>query len=376
MPRKPASKGSDKQVSLFQTPEPPDLLRKAVQAIHIAPKSGKIGLQQRKMFSSLIKNALRQEAFEPGRTSFSISLASLSHESGLNSNNTKYVKDTVNSLISTVVNWDYLAADRSTVWKASGLLAGAELEQSVLKYSFSDQIRSELLNPEIYALIDMRIAREFRRSHSLALWENTVRYEGIGITAKIPLPKFRDLILGQDKASQSYKEYKLFKSKVLVPCIQEVNEVSDHTLELIEHKSGRSVEAVQFKVTRKQSTDTVEDGDVKNEALVEEVAKFGIPRSEARRLITQYGVQRIKAAIAYTLNRTTTTNARRSSTMRSLGSVSSTRRSFPTRTRWRKRSARTRHRSARRCRSTRSRTHSWNGWRARTTWSACRRRTS
>ena len=61
----------------------------------------------------------------PGRTSFSISLASLSHESGLNSNNTKYVKDTVNSLISTVVNWDYLAADRSTVWKASGLLAGA-----------------------------------------------------------------------------------------------------------------------------------------------------------------------------------------------------------------------------------------------------------
>ena len=32
---------------------------------------------------------------------------------------------------------------------------------------------------------------------------------------------------------------------------------------------------------------------------------FGIPRSEARRLITQYGVQRIKAAIAYTLNRTT-----------------------------------------------------------------------
>ena len=69
------------------------------------------------------------------------------------------------------------------------------------------------------------------------------------------------------------------------------------------------MEAVQFKVTRKQSTDTVEDGDVKNEALVEEVAKFGIPRSEARRLITQYGVQRIKAAIAYTLNRTTKKNA-------------------------------------------------------------------
>lgn len=310
MPRKLASTGADKQVSLFQSMEPPDLLRKAVQAIHIAPKSGKISLQQRKMFSLLIKNALRQDAFEPGRTSFSISVAALSHESGLNSNNTKYVKDTVNSLISTVVNWDYLAADSSSVWKASGLLAGAELEQSVLKYSFSDQIRAEVLNPEIYALIDMRIAREFRRSHSLALWENTVRYEGVGITAKILLPKFRDLLLGQDKASQSYKEYKLFKSKVLVPCIQEVNEVSDHTLELIEHKSGRSVEAVQFRVTRKSTAaDTVEESDVKHDALIDEVAKFGIPHSEARQLITQYGVQRFKSAITYTINRTTKKNA-------------------------------------------------------------------
>ena len=38
------------------------------------------------------------------------------------------------------------------------------------------------------------------------------------------------------------------------------------------------------------------------------MAKLGIPRSEARRLITQYGVQRIKAALAYTLNRTTKKN--------------------------------------------------------------------
>jgi hypothetical protein len=309
MARKQAGKTTDTQVSLFQTPEPPDLLRKAVQAIHIAPKSGKIGLQQRKMFSSLIKNALRQESFEPGRTSFSISIAALSHESGLNSNNTKYVKDTVNSLISTVVNWDYLAADHTTVWKASGLLAGAELEQSTLRYSFSDQIRSELLNPEIYALIDMRIAREFRRSHSLALWENTVRYEGIGITAKIPLQKFRDLILGQDKSSQSYKEYKLFKSKVLLPCIKEVNEVSDHTLELIEHKVSRSVEAVQFKVKRKVTADVVEEPDGKADALIEEMVKFGVLRSEARRLYVQYGEQRVRAAIAYTQNRTSRKNS-------------------------------------------------------------------
>jgi hypothetical protein len=189
------------------------------------------------------------------------------------------------------------------------LLAGAELRRSTLTYSFSEQIRGELLNPEIYALIDMRITREFRRAHSLALWENTVRYEGVGLTAKMPLSKFRDLILGQEKSAQSYQEYKLFKSKVLLPCVREVNELSDHTLELVEHKAGRSVEAVQFKVTRKQVADVSDNGDSRNEALIDEISKFGVPRSEGRRLLAQYGEQRVRAAIAYTANRTTKKNA-------------------------------------------------------------------
>ncbi|MGF6265335.1 hypothetical protein OKW49_006328 [Paraburkholderia youngii] len=299
------SKSAESQVSLFNTVEPPDLLRKAVQAIHIAPKSGKIGLQQRKMFSSLIKNAIKQESVEPGRSSFTITIGALSQDSGLNSNNTQYVKDTVNSLISTVVNWDYLASDSSTVWRASGLLAGAELKQAVLRYSFSEQIRGELLNPEVFALIDMRIAREFRRSHSLALWENTVRYEGVGLTAKIPLSKFRDLILGQDKSAQTYQEYKLFKSKVLLPCIREVNELSDHTLELVEHKVGRKVEAVQFKVARKPMVTLGAEGDGRNEGLIEEMTKLGLPRSEAKKLLSQYGEQRVRAAIGYTNGRAT-----------------------------------------------------------------------
>lgn len=300
MARSKSMGGKEHQVSLFNTVEPPDLLRKAVQAIHIAPKSGKLGLQQRKMFSSLIKNAIKQESVEPGRSNFTISIGALSQDSGLNSNNTQYVKDTVNSLISTVVNWDYLSSDSSTVWRASGLLAGAELKQAMLRYSFSEQIRGELLNPEVFALIDMRIAREFRRSHSLALWENTVRYEGVGLTAKIPLNKFRDLILGQDKSAQTYQEYKLFKSKVLLPCIREVNELSDHTLELIEHKVGRKVEAVQFRVARKPNATLEAGGDSRNEGLVEEMTKLGVPRSEAKKLLAQHGEQRVRGALTYT----------------------------------------------------------------------------
>ena len=56
MARKKAEAGdADKQGALvFQQGQPPDLFRKAVPAIHIAPKSGSISLQQRKMFSRFL----------------------------------------------------------------------------------------------------------------------------------------------------------------------------------------------------------------------------------------------------------------------------------------------------------------------------------
>ncbi|MFD1561460.1 replication initiation protein [Paraburkholderia silviterrae] len=311
MARKKADAGdADKQGALvFQQGQPPDLFRKAVPAIHIAPKSGSISLQQRKMFSSLIKNAIRQDSLEAGRSSFEITISALSQDVDLNSNNTEYVKETINSLISTVVNWDYLTQDKRSIWKASGLLAGAELERSVLRYTFSEQIRGELLNPEIYAMIDMRITRQFRKAHSLALWENVVRYEAVGVTARFPLATLRDLILGQDTSAQSYKLYKQFKSRVLVPCIKEVNEISDHNFELIEHKVGRSVVALQFRVTRKPETDPSQELRANETVLIGEMSKFSVPVSEARRLLKQYGEEKIRTAVAYTAARLAQKNA-------------------------------------------------------------------
>ncbi|WP_429838258.1 hypothetical protein [Burkholderia gladioli] len=93
MARRKAADTAEKQSSSSRLPEPPDLLRKAVQAIHIAPKSGKLGLQQRKMFSSLIKNAIAQEKGNQAWRAF-VGVGALSLDSGLNSNNTAYVKET------------------------------------------------------------------------------------------------------------------------------------------------------------------------------------------------------------------------------------------------------------------------------------------
>lgn len=302
---KPSQKAG--QIALFQQPEVPEPFKKAVQAIHVSPVNGALTLQQRRLFNALIKNAIELRIGQNGSAdTFHISIPEMMSNLALTTKDTGYIKETAKSLMRTVVDWDQLNSDGTATWTGSTLLAGAKITGSQLSYSFAPQIREELLNPERYAMIDMRIARLFRRAHSLALWENTVRYERVGMTARIPLNVFRNLILGREEGETKYKEYKIFKRAVLNPCIAEICEVSDHNIELIEHKIGRSVSELQFKITRKESGAPEDDG---LGELIQAMVKLGIPSSEARKLAKTHGVEPVREALAYLKARQTKKNA-------------------------------------------------------------------
>jgi len=303
---KAPSKGS--QIALFQQPEVPEPFKKAVQAIHVSPVGGALTLQQRRLFNALIKNAIEHRMGQAGSVdTFQISIPEMMSNLALTTKDTGYIKETAKSLMRTVVDWDQLNSDGTATWTGSTLLAGAKITGSQLSYSFAPQIREELLNPERYAMIDMRIAKLFRRAHSLALWENTVRYERVGITARIPLPVFRNLILGREESETKYKEYKIFKRAVLNPCIAEICDVSDHMLELIEHKIGRSVADLQFKITRKEQA--AQEEDAAGGELVQAMVKLGLPASEARKLAKTHNHSSLRDALAYVRARLAKKNA-------------------------------------------------------------------
>ncbi|MDB0543943.1 RepB family plasmid replication initiator protein [Ralstonia solanacearum] len=292
-----AKKGS--QIALFQQPEVPEPFKKAVQAIHVSPVSGALTLQQRRMFNALIKNAIDQRRTQSAADpyTFQVRVPDVMMSLGLSTKDTAYIKDTAKSLMRTVVDWDQLNSDGTATWTGSTLVAGVKIIGSVMNYSFAPQICDELLNPELYALIDMRVAKLFRRAYSLALWENTVRFERIGMTARMPLKTFRHLILGRDEGETKYAEYKALKRSVINPSIAEINKRSDHTIELIEHKVGRNVVEVQFKIERKPENATTEEPNLE---LVMAVIKFGVPQTEAKRLVRTYGADRVQRAMNYT----------------------------------------------------------------------------
>ena len=62
-------------------------------------------------------------------------------------------------------------------------------------------------------------------------------------------------------------------------------------------------------VARKPETDPSQELRANETLLIGEMSKFGIPVSEARRLLKQYGDEKIRTAVAYTAARVAQKNA-------------------------------------------------------------------
>jgi hypothetical protein len=150
--------------------------------------------------------------------------------------------------------------DASIDWGAMTLLAQAVLKNGVCKYAYAPELQRKLADPEIFGVINMNVQRQFERTHSLSLYENCARYLKTGSTGFHGVEKWRRLLgtIKYDKdrnaLPSTYDSYKVFKSKVLVPAVAEVNRVSNIFVTLHEEKVGRKVERIRFEVSENPQT--------------------------------------------------------------------------------------------------------------------------
>lgn len=289
-----------KQALLFSSTEPPDLFHKAVQVLHSKPRSP-LSLLERKIGNAWIKNALESIPDEQGW--FEMPRSSLITDVGYESRNWEYLREACESLMHVVFEWDVVAeSDKRAPWKASVLFPEVEIHKTVVRYQISSQILTHLVNPKVYAILDMAVMRRFRRSPTVGIWEFCVRYQDVGLTSKQHWEAFRDMVMGESKDKKTYSVYKYFKSKILVPALAEINAEADHKVELIEHKVGRTIDKIQFAIERKRKPNEGEES-AESIEVVAEMTRFGVPRSEARKLNRAYGAGKIREALAYVRKR-------------------------------------------------------------------------
>lgn len=278
--------------------EIPDTFKKAVQVVHSKPLSD-LTLLQRKMLNAWLKNAAETPRDENGW--WELRLTEMTSDINFPSKNRPHLKSSAEKLMRIVFEWDVIASEAKRVkWKASVLFPEVEILSEFVRYKISDALREAVLSPEMYALIDQRVVRKYRRTASVGIYEHCIRFINLGKTATVPWEEFRDIILGLSATMTTYQEYKFFKSKILKPSIEEINAEGAIRVELGEVTIGRKVSGLFFTVKKTPNLINQDEIDEIGLELISKMEKLGVPGSEAKRLNKEYLCKDIASAIEYT----------------------------------------------------------------------------
>ncbi|SAK68632.1 plasmid replication protein [Caballeronia hypogeia] len=295
-------------------------LRKAVEAIAIQPKSGKITLLTRKLFNVLL--AVAQQADDSGDT-YRALLSDIVANSAFDSNDTALVKEHLRRMVSVQVEWSTGTSSQKPgrKWGISTLIADAEILEDPttrrvwVEFSFAPKIKKKLLDPVQYARLSLQFQSQLRSSAGLALYEICVRYltNPSHLTMRETWEWWRPILSGTpdtEAGDEAKREYKYFKRDYLRPAIAEVNAVTNIFVELVEHREGRRVAEIQFRVTeRKQPMLALDEHpNVFDSTLVDRMVKIGIPLKDAQTLYADSEENRIRAALQMTEQRMRSTS--------------------------------------------------------------------
>ena len=280
------------------------LLRKPVNTLAIVPKSEKITLTARKIYNVMLHHAQKQGV---AQDVYRVQFKAIATGIDFHSNNTEVIKQYFRQMATTGVEWQSPTTGEGIRWSVSALIAHAALikqgNELFLEWSYAPNIKQELLDPQRFAKMSLQVQAELNTMPALALYEICCRYADNpgGLTARQSWAWWRPVLTGSpDSAAAAYLEYKIFNRDVLKKATKKVNEVSDLEIELIEHKQGRSVQDLQFRVRRKTPLRVAQDHAIAPVDLktIGAAIKAGIPQDRAERILAKHGAKAIDKALS------------------------------------------------------------------------------
>ena len=285
----------------LKTPKPP--LKKPVFALAVVPTTGKITVLSRKIWSVLLYIAQNQgHDLKVHRAPLTQIVTGLDY----GSNNTGLLKAHLRALAGTVVEWDSPTTGEGTKWTVCTLLQYATISKEksgiYLEWAYSDPMRDQLLDPMVFAKIELEMMMQLSSHPAVTLYGICSRYRDIPKTARNPVDWWRPVLTGKsDVAAKKVMEYRHLKRDVLRPAIAEINAVTDLEIELIEHKIGRFVTDIQFGVKKnaksKVSTSMAMPKPI-NLKQVADALELGIDPGKAEKLVLIHGEVAMDEALA------------------------------------------------------------------------------
>ncbi|CAN7324878.1 RepB family plasmid replication initiator protein [Variovorax sp. LjRoot178] len=240
-------------------PKPPAVpedqsVAKANEAIAIRPKRGRLTLLSRRIYNALLYHSQRQGVDEPV---YKLALSELIGDARFNSNNTELLKSHLRDMQATTIEWSTSGSGLKR-WVSSQLLGTVTIEEQgrgrpcIVTWRYPEEIRERLVKPHQYTRVLLEISGQMRSYPAAVLYEIGARY----LTSPGRLSMREDVLwwaaVLTGRSDITEVDYRFLKRDVISKALAEIDALcEDFSLELIEHKRGRRIEEIQFRVVPK-----------------------------------------------------------------------------------------------------------------------------
>ena len=264
---------------------------KANEAIAIRPKRGRLTLLSRRIYNALLYHSQRQGVDEPV---YRLALSELIGDARFNSNNTELLKAHLRDMQATTIEWSTSGTGLKR-WVSSQLLGTVTIEEQgrgrpcTVTWRYPEEIKERLVKPHQYTRVLLEISGQMRSYSAAVLYELGARYltSPSRLTMREDVVWWAAVLTGRSDISEV--DYRFLKRDVISKALAEVDALCDEfSLELIEHKRGRKIEEIQFRVVPRmqqrlgQADDTGRN--VFDLELVGRLIQLGIKQEEAQDL--------------------------------------------------------------------------------------------
>lgn len=268
-------------------------LKKHIAAIRV---SNEVGLLARKAWNVLLLNAYDDLLSEERHC---IPMSVFRDVTGYDSRSYSSLITALRKLQTTLVTWDIGGgAEIQGAWlpnfRSYQMLGTFEIKDGELGYYYPKKLPELLYEPAIYQKIDLSQQKEFKTAGGLALWENCIRFIGVGTTGLSDVDEWREILGVSGK--KTYSQFFQFNAKVLKPAIKEVNEFTNISVEMFTKNRGRKVIQLGFTVKEKEQRSLFSDRleVIHSAPEYEELLSFGIHKVQAIKWIEEHGLPYIR----------------------------------------------------------------------------------
>lgn len=298
----------------------PGTLHKAVQALAIEPLSMALSVTGRKAYDVMIWLAQRGTPGPDG--GYASPVSAILQGFGSSTKASERVQRYIEQMVQTTVIWRPLAPGDAGSLTLEGfeapaaqdgprrgdeartfpLLAEARLYKRAgewwVTWYYPPSIAEQIIDPDRWAQIELNSIARLSTYTAVALYEICARYKDSpgGLTSRMQPDHWTSVL--REGGGLKPREFRKFKSELLQPAMREINERTELTVELIEHRKGAVLESVQFRVARRPAPPAMAQAvDPVDVTLPLQAAALGIRESELDPLLLKFGPVRVAEAL-------------------------------------------------------------------------------